>query len=184
MENGNGDILPADIFGQQVLDIRFGENTAARGDIMDMLGFFSQAVQLFDGDSQKYSHLVQKSSSAPGTVAVHAQIAASIGFDVHDFCVFSTDVNQRSHFWIFGFDELGGSDHFLFKWKLEFFCYPHAHGTGDLQLQAGSSDLGTQSLQFFPQNGSHIGLMALVAGKNHMGMIVQHDDFARGGPDV
>ena len=151
---------------------------------MDMLGLFRQPVQLFDGNPQEHGHLVQEGSGAPGTVAVHPQVTAAVFFDIHDFGVFPANVDQGGYVWIFGFDEFGSGDYFLFKGNLELFRHPHAHGTGDLQLQAGTADLGTQSLQLFPQDPGHVGLVPLVAGKHHMGMIVQHDDLARGGPDV
>ena len=128
--------------------------------------------------------MVQESPCAPGTVAVHTQIAASIGFDVYNFCVFAADVDQGGHFGIFFLDEFGGRNDFLLKRKLEFFCQAHADRTGNFQLQAGSSDLGAQGLQFFPENGRHIGLVASVPGKNDFLILVQDNNFRCRGPDV
>ena len=151
---------------------------------MDVFGFFCQPVQLFDGNSQQDGHLVQESPGTAGAVAVHAQVAAAILFNVDNFGVFAADVDQGCSFRIFGFHEFGGRDHFLHKRQVEFLCNAHAHRSGDLQFQAGAADLGTEILQFFPQDAGHIGLVPFVPGEYHMGMVVQHHDFTGGGSDV
>lgn len=77
VENRSGDLLPAHILGQQVLDVRFGENAAPRGNRMNADGPLRQTVESGGRRVEQERHLVDKGPRTAGAIAVHAHVRIS-----------------------------------------------------------------------------------------------------------
>ena len=74
MERGERQVFFGNALIQKGLDIRFGIDAAAAGDVIDRFSLSRRPVQLLHGNAQDGGNLVQKGARAAGAASVHPHI--------------------------------------------------------------------------------------------------------------
>ena len=108
-----GDVLGAGTLIDQRLHITFGKHAAAGGDGIGTLRLLCSLVHFIGAHLQQGSHLVDESTGAAGTAAVHAHLGA-VG-QKQDLGVLAAQLNDAIGLWHKALDRHAGGEHLLHK---------------------------------------------------------------------
>ena len=111
--DAGGDILGAGTLIDQRLHITFGKHAAAGGDGIGTLRLLCSLVHFIGAHLQQGSHLVDESTGAAGTAAVHAHLGA-VG-QKQDLGVLAAQLNDAIGLWHKALDRHAGGEHLLHK---------------------------------------------------------------------
>ena len=175
-EDRGREILMSGALIDQWLDIRFREDTAARGDRVELSVRFGQRVQSRGVGVEKRRHLVDEGSGSARAGSVHALFGG--GVQVGEFGVFTTQFDDDVDFWV---EPLGG-----FRSGNDFLNKGNAHCAGCRQAaRAGDRCLNDQSgvdvLDIFEEVsefGANICVVAAIVGEEDA-VAVQDNGFDR-----
>ena len=131
MEDGGRNVLTAHIPGHQVLDIRLAEHPATRGNGIDFRATGGQLVQLIHLHTQYDGHLVNESSRAARTIAIHTQVLGLSVSEEDHLGILSADIYQGLHPGIRLADGPRGRHHLLHERQGILLRHTHADGAGD-----------------------------------------------------
>ena len=160
----------------QWLDIRFREDTAARGDRVELSVRFGQRVQSRGVGVEQRGHLVDEGSGSTRTGSVHSLFRG--GVKVGEFCIFTTQFDDDVDFWV---EPLGG-----FRSGDDFLNEGDAHCAGCRQAaRAGDRSLDDESrvdvLDVFEEVsefGANVCVVAAIVGEEDA-VAVQDNGFDR-----
>ena len=97
----------------QWLDIRFRENTTARGDGVKLRVRFGQRVQSRGVGVEQRGHLVNEGTGSARAGSVHSLFRG--GVQIGEFCVFAAQFDNDVDFWVESLSGLRSRDNFLNK---------------------------------------------------------------------
>ena len=98
VEDREGDIGLANVAGQQVLNVSFGKDTAARCNRVDVLSLLCEGVELAGLDVQQTGGLVNESTCAASAVSIHADVGHSVSVEENHLAVLAADVDEGAGF--------------------------------------------------------------------------------------
>ena len=175
-EDRGREILMSGALIDQWLDIRFREDTAARGDRVELSVRFGQRVQSRGVGVEQRGHLVDEGSGSARAGSVHALFGG--GVQVGEFGVFTTQFDDDVDFWV---EPLGGfrsGNDFLNKGNAHCAGCRQATRTGDRCLNDQS---GVDVLDVFEEVsefGANISVVAAIVGEEDA-VAVQDNGFDR-----
>ena len=175
-EDRGREVLVRGALVDQWLDIRFREDTAARGDRVELSVRFGQCVQSRGVGVEQCGHLVDECSGSTRAGSVHTLLGC--GVKVGEFCVFTAQFDDDVDFWV---EPLGG-----FRSGNDFLNKGNAHCAGCRQAaRAGDRCLNDQSgvdvLDIFEEVsefGANICVVAAIVGEEDA-VAVQDNGFDR-----
>ena len=110
-EDRGREILMSGALVDQWLDIRFREDTAARGDRVKLSVCFGQRVQSRGVGVEQRGHLVDEGSGSTRTGSVHSLFGG--GVKVGEFCIFAAQFDDDVDFWVESLSGFRSGDDFL-----------------------------------------------------------------------
>ena len=160
----------------QWLDIRFREDTAARGDRVELSVRFGQRVQSRGVGVEQRGHLVNEGTGSTRTGSVHSLLRR--GVQIGELGVFAAQLNNDVHFWVESLSGFRSRDNFLNKGD--------AHCSGCRQsARAGDRSLDDQSgvdvldvLEEVSEFGANICVVAAIVGEEDA-VAIQDNGFDR-----
>ena len=97
----------------QWLDIRFREDTAARGDRVELSVRFSQRIESRSIGVEQRRHLVDEGAGSTRAGSVHSLFGG--GVQIGEFCVFTAQFDNDVDFWVESLSGFRSRDNFLNK---------------------------------------------------------------------
>ena len=183
LENGNRQIFLGGSFVDQRLDIRLGEDAAARSDRIDGLVVFGIFVQPGRICLQQGSHLVDERTGAAGADTVHALLNVAV-FKIDDLGIFSAQFDR--HIRLRGEEPDGRRDgnNFLCKRNLQIVRQRQAAAPGDHGEQLAGSQFFFCFLQQVGQGFLNPGEMPFIIRKKQLVFFIDNGYFYGCGTDI
>ena len=183
VENRSGDLLPAHVFGQQVLDVRFGENAAPRGNRMNADGPLRQTVESGGRRVEQERHLVDKGPRTAGAIAVHAHVRR-FAFQENDFGVLAADVDEGRRLRMVTPD-IGRRSHDLLNERdLRALRDAQPDRTGNRQTEQFVPEPLAQLRKDDGKSFPNTGIVTNIGRKTNVVVVVQYDDLERRGTHI
>ena len=175
-EDRGREVLVRGALVDQWLDIRFREDTAARGDRVELSVRFSQCVQSRGVGVEQCGHLVDECSGSTRTGSVHTLLGG--GVKVGELRIFTAQFDNDVDFWVESLSGFRSRDNFLNKG--DFHC-----PSGRQTTRAGDRGLDDQSrvnvLDVFKEVsefGANICVVATIVGEEDA-IAIQDNGFDR-----
>ena len=175
-EDRGREVLVRGALVDQWLDIRFREDTAARGDRIELGVRFGQRVQSRGVGVEQCGHLVDEGSGSTRTGSVHTLFGG--GVKVGEFCVFTAQFDDDVHFWV---EPLGGfrsGDDFLNEGDFHCPSGRQTARTGDRSLDDQSRVDVLDVFEEVSEFGANISVVAAIVGEEDA-VAVQDNGFDR-----
>ena len=162
-EDRGREVLVSGALVDQWLDIRFREDTAARGDRVELSVRFGQRVQSRGVGVEQRGHLVDEGSGSTRTGSIHALFRG--GVKVGEFCVFTAQFDDDVDFWV---EPLGGfcsRDNFLNEGDAHCAGCRQAARAGDRSLDDESRVDVLDVFEEVSEFGANICVVAAIVGE-------------------
>ena len=160
----------------QWLDIRFREDTAARGDRVELSVRFSQRVQSRSIGVEQSCHLVNEGTGSTRTGSVHSLLRR--GVQVGELGVFTTQFDDNVHFWVQSLSGFCSRDNFLNEGDPHCASCRQAARTGDCSLDDQSRVDVLDVFEEVSEFGANICVVAAIVGEEDA-VAIQDNGFDR-----
>lgn len=181
--DAGGDILGAGTLIDQRLHIAFGEHAAAAGDGIGTLRLLGSLVHFLGAHLQQSGHLVDESTGAAGTAAVHAHLGA-VG-QKQDLGILAAQLNDAIGLWHKALDRHAGGEHLLHKGHAAAVGQAHTGRAGDAEQRlAAMQMLGINAPQQLLRLFQNMTIMSFVCRIQQFIMLAQHHALDGGATDV
>ena len=159
-EDRGREVLVRGALVDQWLDIRFREDTAARGDRVELSVRFGQRVQSRGVGVEQRGHLVDEGSGSTRTGSVHSLFRG--GVKVGEFCIFTAQLNNDVHFWVESLSGFRSRDNFLNEGDAHCSGCRQSTRTGDRSLDNQSGVDVLDVLEKVSEFGANICVVAAI----------------------
>ena len=182
LKNRGGQVGLGGPFVDQGLNVRFGKNTAAGGNGVNLLIVLRLPVQLPRVNLQQGRHLVNKGAGASGADAVHPLFQTT--GKINDFGILAPQLNGHIGLGIILFKGPRHGHHFLNEADAHGLGQGNGTGASDPGLHGARPQLLPGILQKLRQGPLGIGLVAGIIAINQPIFLVQHRKLHRCGADI
>ena len=159
-EDRGREVLVRGALVDQWLDIRFREDTAARGDRVELSVRFGQRVQSRGVGVEQRGHLVDEGSGSTRTGSVHSLLRR--GVQVGELGVFAAQLNNDVHFWVESLSGFRSRDNFLNEGDAHCSGCRQSARTGDRSLDDQSGVDVLDVLEKVSEFGANICVVAAI----------------------
>ena len=164
--NAGSQVFFARALVQQGLDVGFSEHAAAGSDRIQAFMLLAECIQLFDRYRKERRHLIDKSSCAAGTRAVHALIHAAA--EEYHLRIFAPEFDDHIRIRFERLDDFTCCKYFLHKRQVSRARQSQSGGTGKRRIK-------TPPLQEGRRLGYHF--QCFVAHLRKVSFVLLPDDF-------
>ena len=181
--DAGGDILGAGTLIDQRLHIAFGKHAAAGSDGIGALCLLGSLVHFIGAHLQQGSHLVDESTGAAGTAAVHAHLGA-VG-QKQNLGILAAQLDDAIGLWHKALDRHAGGEHLLHKGHAAAVRQAHTGRAGDAEQRfAAMQLLGINAPQQLLRLFQNMAIMSFVCRIQQFIMLAQHHTLDSGTADV
>ena len=181
--DAGGDILGAGTLIDQRLHVTFCKHAAAGSDGIGTLRLLCSLVHFIGAHLQQGSHLVDESTGAAGTAAVHAHLGA-VG-QKQDLGILAAQLNDAIGLWHKALDRHAGGEHLLHKGHATAVRQAHTGRAGDAEQRfAAMQLLGINAPQQLLRLFQNMAIMSFVCRIQQFIMLAQHHTLDSGTADV
>ena len=178
LEDGGGHVLTGGALVQQRLDIRLGEDAAARRDRVDVRRTLGELVQARRVGLHEGGHLVDEGARATGAGAVHALLDAIV--EVDDLRVLATELDGAVGLGDEGLDGVLGGDDLLDELHVQPLGQEHAARPGDGDAHGHVTDDAARLGEDLRGRGRDGGVVALVVGVDEVVVVIDDGELDGG----
>ena len=166
------------LFGTVVherLDIRLGEDAAARGDRVDLLAFGREVVEPLGIGRQERGHVIDERARAAGADAVHALLRRIA--EVRDLRILAAELDDGIRLRDELFDRCGTGDDLLYEGQANALSDAHAGRTRQGKRELLLADDGFQMRQILLQGIADLREMARIILVEDLLLMVENDEL-------
>ena len=182
LEDGGGDVLGGRALVEQRLDVGLGEDAAAAGDGVDVLGALGELVEARGVGLEQRGHLVDEGARAAGAGAVHALLDAVV--EVDDLGVLAAELDGAVGLGDERLDGALGGDDLLDELEVEPLGQQHAARAGDGHAHGRVAHDAARLGKELARRGADVGVVTLVVGVDEVVVVVDDGQLDRGGAHV
>ena len=166
------------LFGTVVherLDIRLGEDAAARGNRVDLLAFGREVVEPLGIGRQERGHVIDERARAAGADAVHALLRRIA--EVRDLRILAAELDDGIRLRDELFDRCGTGDDLLYEGQANALSDAHAGRTRQGKRELLLADDGFQMRQILLQGIADLREMARIILVEDLLLMVENDEL-------
>ena len=160
----------------QWLDIRFREDTAARGDGVKLGVRFGQRIESRSIGVEQRRHLVDEGTGSARAGSVHSLFGG--GVQIGEFCVFTAQFDNDVDFWVESLSGFRSRDNFLNEGDAHCSGCRQSARTGDRSLDDQSRVDVLDVLEEVSEFGANICVVAAIVGEEDA-IAIQDNGFDR-----
>ena len=181
VENRSGDIFPADIPGNEILDVRLAEHPAPRGHRIYPSCLECQVTEHIHRDIEDNGHLVNESPGATGAVAVHPEISRIARTEEDHLGILPADVYHRGYTGIVLPDGIRRRHDFLDKRQPRLLRHPHSDRAREAHRHFRITCFLLQGIEKFGQDLPDPGSVPHIYSMVDIPLIIRRHHLGRGG---